>query len=268
MDDTRNRIDNLINYIESLGIDVYVNKTSAQGNKGFFKVKNNRFRIDISKSLSVDESLSVILHEFGHYIHYSYDKSLKRLDFIFDDIDETLREELLRLTVDSVSKQTARDLFDLKNTINNKINAILTELKNNGYVVNRTLPNKEIEKEIKSCGAEYLLKYDKVKIIQCFKFRFLDIENLDSDFTMLSNSAKKYLVLKSLQRKLKKVSSKISRLNRYYNMETELFARSFEKFILSPERCKELAPNVFNKYQNMLLNKKDVSINKVYEIMH
>ena len=73
----RNRIVELIDYLSSLGIDVNIAKNKARGNKGFFRVKEEKFRIDIAKGLSDDAVLSVLIHESAHFIHYQYDKKLK-----------------------------------------------------------------------------------------------------------------------------------------------------------------------------------------------
>ena len=47
------------------------------------------------------------MHEFAHYVHYTYDKTLKSLDFIIDENDE-LTEELIKLTVDSINSKISR----------------------------------------------------------------------------------------------------------------------------------------------------------------
>jgi hypothetical protein len=67
----------LENYLKSCGIEVYVGKNNARGNKGYFKVKGADFRIDIAKGQSEDVILKTLAHEFAHFVHYYYDKSLK-----------------------------------------------------------------------------------------------------------------------------------------------------------------------------------------------
>ena len=97
MDDKRNIIIALKNYIESLGVVVNIGKTKARGNKGFFLNRGvGSYRIDISKNIDDDATLSTLLHEYAHYIHYKYDSSLKSLDFIFDDFSGDIKEELIK----------------------------------------------------------------------------------------------------------------------------------------------------------------------------
>ena len=86
----RNRILNLIEYIQSYGITVNIGKNKAQVNKGFFKVTNKeKYRIDIAKGLDEISILSCLVHEFSHFIHYKYDNTLKNLDFILDSKNDT-----------------------------------------------------------------------------------------------------------------------------------------------------------------------------------
>ena len=93
----RNRILDIINYLESLGVKVNLSKNKAQGNKGFFKAVGNSYRIDISKKLNQDEILGVLSHEFAHYVHYKYDKNLKSLSFVFENLDETILNEMINI---------------------------------------------------------------------------------------------------------------------------------------------------------------------------
>jgi transposase len=65
-----------------------------------------------------------------------------------------------------------------------------------------------------------------------------------------------YLKLKSKQRALKRVNSKISRLNKYYNSPTELFARSFELYIADSNKLLRIAPNVHKEFEKTLKENK------------
>jgi hypothetical protein len=87
MDNPRNRTKELINFIESCGILVNCAKNNARGHRGFFRTDGKQFRIDLSKKLDDELILKTLAHEFAHYIHYKYDKSLKNLDFIFSNDD-------------------------------------------------------------------------------------------------------------------------------------------------------------------------------------
>ena len=110
----RNRILNLVNYLESLGVIVNIGKNKARGNRGFFKAVNNNYRIDIANNLSEEDIIKVLIHEFGHFLHYQHDKTLKKLDFILPDFSDEIHEELISLTVDSIPKKNIKPLFELK----------------------------------------------------------------------------------------------------------------------------------------------------------
>lgn len=117
----RNRILELIAYLKSLGIKVNIGKNKARGNQGFFRVKNGEFRIDIAKGLSEESVLRILVHEFIHFVHYNYDKSLKSLDFIFEELNDDLTEEMISLTVHSVSRKSVEPLFKAKEHLKSEI---------------------------------------------------------------------------------------------------------------------------------------------------
>ena len=125
----RNRIVDLENYLKSCGIEVNVGKNKARGNKGYFKVKGADFRIDIAKGQSEDVILKTLAHEFAHFVHYYFDKSLKNLDFIFDKNNEEILPELLNITVDSIPKDSIEPLFNLKNDVKQEILSLTKQLK-------------------------------------------------------------------------------------------------------------------------------------------
>ena len=129
MADQRNRIIKLTEYLESLGIVVNISKTKARGNKGFFISKPNYCRIDIAKDLSESETLSVLIHEFAHFVHYNRDNSLKNLGFIFDDFNDTLHEELIKVAVENVPKKSASKLFEQKFEIKDDIDRLVSTIK-------------------------------------------------------------------------------------------------------------------------------------------
>lgn len=183
----RNRILDITQYFESLGIEVNIGKNKARGNKGFFKADNQNFRIDIAKGQTEETIIRTLVHEFAHYVHYSYDKTLKSLDFIINE-DDNLTEELIKLTVDSIPKESVAPIFQAK---------------------------------------------DKIKS---------EIKKLPKSFT---NSLK----LNFLQKELNRINSRISRLNKYYNSPTELFARSIETYLLDKEVFIKKAPNLAKYYE-------------------
>lgn len=197
MDDKRNRITNVVNYLESLGIQVNVGKNKARGNQGFFKTIGESFRIDVAKKLSEEETLRVLIHEFAHYVHYKYDKKLKSLDFIIETDSEELIEELIEITVSTISKNSVAPLFEAK---------------------------------------------EKLKT---------DIKNLQK-----SNKINSYWELQFLKRALNRINSKISRLNRYYNTPTELFARSIEIYLTDRNLFSKKAPSLLKCYDKVFLENK------------
>lgn len=180
----RNRIPELVQYLESLGIEVNIGKNKARGNKGFFKVRNKNFRIDIAKGQDEEAILKTLVHEFAHFVHYSYDKTLQSLDFIIQEDDE-ITEELIQLTVASIPKSSVEPIFKAK---------------------------EKIKEEIK--------------------------ETTEDAARM------------SLQKALRRINTRISRLNKYYNSPTELFARAIEMYITNPEEFNIKAPNVANSINN------------------
>ena len=129
MDNSRNRIEKFVNYIESQGIVINLAKNKARGNKGLFKVFGSNFRIDISKDINESEILHVLVHEFTHYVHYKYDKSLKSLNFLLGDKEEEYLEDLIQLTVDSIPKTSIEPLFNEKEKINREIKLLSNSIK-------------------------------------------------------------------------------------------------------------------------------------------
>ena len=105
---TRNRILNLVDYIESTGVVVNIGKNKARGNKGFFKAVGDKYRIDISSKLDDETVLRILIHEFAHFIHYQNDKTLKKLDFIFDDVSDDLLDEMITLCIKDYKKRSKK----------------------------------------------------------------------------------------------------------------------------------------------------------------
>ena len=68
----RNRILNCVNFLEKQGIRVNIGKNKARGNKGFFKVGRDLYRIDVAKGLDDEVIISTLCHEFSHFIHYNH----------------------------------------------------------------------------------------------------------------------------------------------------------------------------------------------------
>ncbi|MBQ7764042.1 hypothetical protein IJ384_01595 [bacterium] len=248
----RNRYITLINFIESCGLEVNIGKNKAQGNKGFFKVKNQKYRIDISKNLEDEELLGVLAHEFAHFVHYQYNNKLNSLNFIFPEYNEELEEELIKITVDSIDKKTIEPLFNqievLKKEIQTTEEALITSFSNNKKLPEISLM---LEKKIKSSNLKYLLKYDNVKVIENFQEKVYSI-----DYLSVEKPEECYILHKSKQRALKRLNSRISRLNRYYNSTTELFARAVELFFTNKTKLFKLAPRTYNILENSIKSNK------------
>ena len=232
----RNRVLELKKYLISLGIDINIGKNKARGHKGFFMHRFDNYRIDVSKDLDDDGVLSVLLHEFAHYVHYSYDSSLKSLDFIFNNFSDDIREELIKITIEDVSKDFATSLYCKKDILEKEIKTLANEIKQTYPDFKLSEGYGKIEKNF-SNPLKYLLKYDRVKIFN----KLYSVENLDADFS-LNTEQKSYIILKSKQRFLKRINSRINKINRYYNNSSELFARFVEMYYMNPDKAHRLAP--------------------------
>ena len=230
MASTRDRI---IEYLESVGIDVNIGKNKARGNKGFFLAGRDKYRIDIAKGLTEAASERVLVHEFAHYFHYCYDKKLNDLSFIFEDMSAELMEELLSITAESLKKADIKPLFDQKSKLQRNIKELHERLTLIYGRFDLNKPFHKLEKRLMFTNYKYLLKHDKVRVLEGFGSKVYSVENL-ADYD-IDNDVKDYVKLKSDCRMLRKINSKISRLNKYYNNPSELFARAFEAYIFNRE---------------------------------
>lgn len=259
----RNRVLELTEYLKSLNIDINIKKNKAQGHKGFFKVINNKCRIDISKGLDDENVLRTLVHEFAHFLHYSQDKSLKSLEFFCGNDWEELTEELISLTVDLIPKSTIAPLFEAKENAKKEINQLEASLHKIYPQYTRGNPNKALEIQIEKAGYKHLLKYDRVKLIGLFGHKLITIENVQN----LTNEASLYLQIKSKKRLLKRINSKMNRLNKYYNSTSELFARAIEMYVFKPQTVKEKAPAFYQIVENNLKTKKFIELNNIVQIL-
>ena len=236
----RNRILRLKEYFESLGIEVNIGKNKARGNKGFFRGTNNgAYRIDISKNISEEETVSVLLHEFAHFVHFKHDKTLSSLDFAFNNMTDTMNEELVNVTVKKIPKTEAKALFDKKDKLTSEIKEMTKQIKQTYPDFKLSAPYKKFERHF-SLPVKYLLKYDRIN----FNNTIYSVENLDKDFYELSDEEILYVKIKSKQRMIGRINARIAKLNRYYNNPTELFARFIELFYSDKNSAELIAPNV------------------------
>ena len=262
MDCQRNRIEELSEYLASLGITVNIGKTKARGNKGVFLYGSSGCRIDVAKNTTEKEQLSVILHEFAHYVHFCYDKSLNSLDFIFNNYTNQIDEELVAVTVASVPKDAAAKFFNQKHDFKNKIKEL-------SLIIKRKYPDYKISESYKPIERKlnmsflYLLRYDKVKIWNTV----YSIDNIDK-YSELDTCTVAYLKLKHYQRLVKKINAKISRLNRYYNNKSELFARFIELYFIDRELLLKTAPIATNKMDDVIRNGVIKEFSDIYKILY
>ena len=91
----------------------------------------------------------------------------------------------------------------------------------------------------------------RLSLLGFFNSKIYTIDNIKAD-TKISENEIDYLLLKSKQRALKRINSRISKLNRYYNSNTELFARSVELYVKDKESFKMKAPFLYNKLTEAL----------------
>jgi len=257
----RNRINELVQYLKSIGIVVNIGKNKARGNKGFFLRKNCEFRIDVAKNIDEQSTLSVLLHEFAHYIHSKYDKNLLSLDFIFGSYSEDIHQELLNVTVHAIPKDFAASLFAQKEKLNEQIHDLSSKIKN--YFCDFCISQKyvPIENNLK-LKYKYLIKYDKVNIFNSI----YSIDNIN-EYDDLNEYERYYILLCQKKRHLKKINTKISRMNKYYNNQSELFARFFEMYFLNLNKVKMLAPLSSKIMDSVIKSDKISEIKKIHEII-
>lgn len=265
MADQRDRSLEIIEFLTSEGIVVNIGKNKAQGNKGFFKATGKCYRIDVAKGLKEEEIIRVLLHEFAHYVHYKYDKTLKKIDFIIQDLTDDILEEMIELTVDLVPREDAKKLFAQKELINSEIKTLSKALKKIYPDFKLSVQHKYIEQLIRKKGYYYLLKHDRVKVLRGFSVKMLSVENVDNYFTSDEEALKQYIKLKSKQRVLKRINSRINKLNKYYNSLTELFARSIEIYFMQKEIFKSKAPKLKKIYDRTILSNNIPLLSKCLE---
>ena len=111
----------------------------------------------------------------------------------------------------------------------------------------RSYPYPAFDKIVKKSDAKYLLKYDRVIVKTTFfgKTKEYSIKNIDEDFPELSQEIRTYIKIKSGQRALKRISSRLNRLDAYYKRPTELFARFVEGLFIDTNKISEIAPYTY-----------------------
>lgn len=245
----------LIKYFKSLGIDVHTT-TKARGHQGFF-LKN---RIDISKNVPQNKLVQTLLHEFAHYIHSKIEPAINKSDgtilALFKEENPIFKAELLKVTNFVDENSLCIRLYEHKDRIKERAKELEKIIKLDYPKFLRTKKFKEFDKYIKRSNAKYLLKYDRVKLIERGIFKrttkLYTIENIEKDFPDMQKSFAAYIRLRSCQRKQARISSRINKYNKYYQKPTELFARLVEGLYLDREWVEAIAPNVTKRFYELL----------------
>ena len=246
----------VIRYFRSLGLEVNT-RTKARGHQGFF-LKN---RIDISKNIPPDRVIPTLLHEFAHYIHYSLEKDINKtggtFSAIFGEENSVFEEELFKVTNFVDENSLCVKLYEHKDRIKNLIKDYEKIIKSDYPGFMRSKKFKEFDKYIKKSEAKYLLKYDCVRLVGGFwrkKYRVISVSSIEKDVPDMPRSFSAYIKLRSCQKKQKRISARISRLQKYYKKPTELFARFLEGLYMDKEWVFALAPYTTGKFIERLDN--------------
>ena len=244
----------LIKYFKSLGLTVHTT-TKARGHQGFF-LKN---RIDISKNIPENRVVPTLLHEFAHYIHSKIEPDMNKtggtLGMLFKDDSRVLFDELIKVTNFVDPNSLCVRLYEHKDRVKSKIKEYENIIKIYYPDFMRSKKFKEFDKYIKKSDARYLLKYDRVKLIQGGFFRkttkLYSIDNIEKDFTDMPKAFTAYIRLKSYQKKQTRISARINKYKKYYEKPAELFARLVEGLYLDREWGEAIAPNAVERFYKL-----------------
>ena len=249
-------------FLRSLGITVNTN-TKARGHQGFY-LKN---RIDISSNIDYKRKIEVLIHEFTHYIHARIEPDIHKnhgtLEKLFPNSDiKKIHDELLQVTRFVDTNRGYKILTKKREDICNEIKQLDKSIKELHPDFKRSYPYPAFDKIIKKSDVKYLLKYDRVIVKTTFlgKTREYSIKNIDEDFPGLSAEIRNYIKIKSCQRALKRISSRLNRLNSYYSRPSELFARFVEGLFIDTNKISEIAPYTY------LVFCKELADNKYLEL--
>ena len=258
----RNRVIKLKKYLETIGIEINIGKNKARGNKGVFVSVNNNYRIDIAKSMSDEDIFSTMLHEYTHFVHYKYDKTLKSFDFMFPDFSDEMMQELINISVEYVPKEFAAKLFNTKDKINSEIQQLQLLIKKDIPNFQLSKPCIKIENRMTNI-VKYFLKYDRVKIMN----KTYCIEDIIHNTPGIHQNVIYYIQLKSKQRMLRRINSRICRLNKYYNKPTELIARFVELFFTKSDIAQKIAPLCVQSFKKALHNNLEKDFLQIQNIL-
>lgn len=233
-----------VKYLKNLGIEVHTT-TKARGHLGFC-LKN---RIDISKNIPPERFVPTLLHEFAHYVHYEIEPAINRtggtFEVLFGSDDPIISDELFKVTNFVDENSLCVKLYEHKDRIKRQIKVYEKIIKKDYPKFLRSKKFKEFDKFIKKSKAKYLLKYDRVQLIEGFftkHAKIYSVANVEKDFPDMSEAFAAYIKLHSLQKKQGRISARINRLYKYYTKPTELFARFVEGLYKDKEWTCALAP--------------------------
>ena len=245
----------LIQYYKSLGLTVHMT-TKARGHQGFF-LKN---RIDISKNTPENRIIPTLLHEFAHYIHSKIEPDMNKtggtLSMLFKSDNPIFAEELIKVTNFVDPNSLCVRFYEHRDRVKTKIKEYEDIIKIFYPKFQRSKKFKEFDRYIKKSDARYLLKYDRVKLIKGGFFKkttkLYTIDNIEYDLQDMPQAFAAYIRLKSCQKKQSRISARINRYKKYYEMPAELFARLIEGLYLDSEWVEAIAPNVTKQFYALL----------------
>ena len=245
----------LVKYFRSLGLTVN-RSTKARGHQGFY-LKN---RIDVSRNTPPHRVVPTLLHEFAHYVHAQIEPDMPKtggtFTALFKEENKIFTEELIKVTnfVDETSLLV--QLYEHKDRLKNRIKELEKIIKSDYPQFMRSKNFKEFDKYIKKSKARYLLKYDRIKLIERGFFKktttIYTIERIEEDFPDMPKAFAAYIRLRSAQKRQSKVSAKISRYKKYYEKPAELFARLVEGIYIDREWTEALAPYTCERFYSLL----------------
>jgi len=245
----------LIKYFRGLGLEIHT-ATKARGHQGFY-LKN---RIDISREIAPDRLVPTLLHEFAHYIHSKLEPTMGKTGGSLEVLFNTKAADCYEKELYEVTKIVDKNAkFELLNSHKLKIKTKLTEyeniIKNKYPKFMRSKKFKEFDRYIKKSEARYLLKYDRVKVVNGAWFgkhiKTYSIDNIEKDFADMPKEFAAYIRLKSCQKRQSRISCKINRMKKYYLKPAELFARFAEGLYLYPDIVKSCAPVTYKRFQEL-----------------
>ncbi len=243
----------LIQYFKSLGLTVHTT-TKARGHQGFF-LKN---RIDISRNTPENRIVPTLLHEFAHYIHSKIEPDMNitggTLETLFGS--EKYKDELIKVTNFVDQNSLCVRLYEHKDRVKAKIKEQEIIIKEYYPKFQRSKKFKEFDRYIKRSNARYLLRYDRVKLIEGSFWRrtakLYTIDNIEKDFTDMPKAYASYIRLRSYQKKQARISARINKYKKYYEKPCELFARLVEAIYLDCEWVEAIAPSVTREFFDRL----------------